>query len=417
MTYKSQLLKTLTERGYIYQYTPLEALDEICCKGPITAYVGFDATATSLHVGNLLMLMIARWIQETGNNPILLVGGGTTKLGDPSWRSAERPLLSEEKITENISGISKAFKKLLAFDGPHAARVVNNADWLDEMKYIPFLRDIGSHFSVNRMLNFEHVKSRLEQEYPFSFIEFNYILLQSYDFLELYKKYGCCLEFGGSDQWGNIISGVELVRRITGKSVYGITSSLITTSSGIKMGKTAQGAVWLNEDQVSPYEYWQFWRNTEDQDVIRFLKLYTLMPMKEIEKLSQLEGQELNQAKIILADHATALLHGETVLEGIHQTVNTVFKNQESQNLDSLPFCEISEQALVSGILILEILKKLQFIASRRAGRQAIRDRSVMLNDKIVTEELYKISPQDLFSQGTAKIALGKKKYGMIKIK
>ena len=308
---KSDLVRLLIERGHLYQATDLAGMDKAATEGVITGYIGFDATGTSLHVGSLVQIMTLRRMQQTGHRPIALMGGGTTKVGDPSDKNAQRPLLTDTEINANIAGIKKAFTPFLTFgDGPSDALMVNNADWLDGYGYIQFLREFGVHFTINRMLTFEFVKNRLEQEQSLTFLEFNYMLMQAADFLELNKRYGCTLQFGGSEQWGNIVSGIELVRRMAGKEAFGFTAPLVTTASGVKMGKTVDGAVWLNADMRSPYDYWQFWRNTEDADVGRFLKLFTELPMDEVGRLAALAGAEINEAKKILADHATTLLHG-----------------------------------------------------------------------------------------------------------
>lgn len=416
--YKSKLISTLASRGFIYQGANMEGLDEICSRGPVTGYVGFDATAQSLHVGSLAVIMVGKWMQLLGHNPIFLLGGGTTKIGDPSWRNKERPILSIEKINSNISNIQKVFSKILSFDGPHKAELCNNADWLDSVEYIKFLRDIGVHFSVNRMLSLEHIKSRLEQETHLSFIEFNYILLQSYDFLKLFQDKNCVLQFGGSDQWGNIICGIDLIRRITGKEACAFTTHLVTTASGAKMGKTADGAVWLDPNLVSAYEYWQFWRNVDDCDVEKFLKLFTLLPLDEIEKLASLKNSEVNHAKIVLADHATALLHGEDKIDCIHSTVKSVFENSGNAS-SALPSCNISHADIQSGLGILEALMLLEFITSRREGRQFIRDGIVAVNDTTIANELFnfvELLNSDMIQNCTIKISIGKKKHGVIRI-
>ena len=371
--YKSELLVTLEERGFLYQTSHGDDFDHFCCHNTLTAYVGFDATAPSLQVGNLMMLMLSLWMKRMGHLMILLVGGGTTKIGDPSWKDKLRPLLSEENIQENILGLKDAMVRVLGKD----VLIVDNASWLDALSYIPFLRDIGIHFSINRMLALDHVKSRLDQDLPLSFIEFNYPIMQAYDFLELHRRYGCSLQFGGSDQWGNIITGVDLVRRITGKAVYGMTTPLLQTSSGEKMGKTAQGAIWLNADRTSAYDYWQFWRNVDDQDVIRFLKLYTLLPMSDIHRLAGLEGKEMNEAKKILADETTALLHGKNCLNDIHDTASAVF----SQGIggDLLPSYKLAKP-----VSVVTVLKELGFTSSLTQGRQKIKEGAVKIDGHVV---------------------------------
>src|SRR5690348_16024653 len=324
--YRSSLMRLLDERGYIHQVTDAAAFDALAEKYVVSAYVGFDATAPSLHVGSLVQIMMLRRLQQTGHRPIVLMGGGTTKVGDPSGKDESRQLLSEEKIAQNIAAIRRVFEQFLTFgDGPTDAIIVNNADWLDTLEYIPFLRDVGRHFTINRMLTFDSVRLRLDREQPLTFLEFNYMILQAYDFLELSRRVGCRLQLGGSDQWGNIVNGIELTRRIDGTEVFGFTSPLITTSDGAKMGKTAAGAVWLNPDLLSPYDYWQFWRNTQDADVGRFLKLFTDLSLEDIGKLESLSGADVNQAKIVLATEATALLHGREAALAAAETAQTTF--------------------------------------------------------------------------------------------
>src|SRR3954463_14101991 len=325
-SYNSSLLKLLDERGYIHQVTDAAALDALASKEVVSAYVGFDATAPSLHVGNLVSIMLLRRLQQAGHKPIVLMGGGTTKVGDPSGKDEGRKLLSTEQIDSNIASIRRVFGRLLTFgDGPTDAIMVNNADWLDKLEYIPSLREVGRHFTINRMLTFDSVKLRLDREQPMTFLEFNYMILQAYDFLELSRRIGCRAQFGGSDQWGNIVNGIELARRIEGTEVYGVTSPLITTSDGAKMGKTASGAVWLNADLLSPYDYWQFWRNTADSDVGNFLRLFTDLPLDVIQRLESLPGAEINEAKIVLATEATAMLHGRAAAAAAAETAKTTF--------------------------------------------------------------------------------------------
>jgi tyrosyl-tRNA synthetase len=327
MTFKSDFLRVLDERGFIHQISDPEGLDKRVLAGPVTAYIGFDCTAPSLHVGSMLPIMMLHWLQQTGNKPITLMGGGTTKVGDPSGKDESRKLLSEADIAANMDGIKQVFSKFLSFgEGKTDAVMVDNAEWLDELKYIAFLRDYGPHFTINRMMTFDSVKLRLEREQPLTFLEFNYMILQAYDFVELSRRYGCELQMGGSDQWGNIINGMELGRRVDQKQLYALTSPLLTTSSGAKMGKTAAGAVWLNADMLSPYDYWQYWRNTEDADVERFLKLFTTLPMEEIAKLAALEGVEINEAKKVLANEATTLLHGADAARAAAETAQKTFE-------------------------------------------------------------------------------------------
>ena len=414
--YKSDLLATLEQRGFLYQLTHPEALDEALCGGKITAYCGFDATASSLHVGNLLALMVARWMQTLGHTPILLLGGGTSKIGDPSWRNRARPLLTDEVIQSNIEGIRGNLHQLLSFEGKNAAHLVNNADWLDELKYIPFLRDIGVHFSINRMLSLENISSRLEKEEPLSFIEFNYMLMQSYDFLKLYREYGCTLQWGGSDQWGNIVSGVDLVRRHDQAQVFGFTMPLTTLKDGSKMGKTAQGAVWMNGDLFSPYAYWQFWRNVDDADVVRFLKLYTMVDISEIERFLHVDGEELNDGKILLADRATELIHGSACLEGIHRMVKGIFSADHVNVLDrGMPHWEIPESLFVAGITMVDVLEKLEFVSSRSEARRKLAEGAVKLGQDTWNQEKTPLSVQDM-PEKWAFVRCGKKHQGWIRI-
>lgn len=417
-SYKSTFLRTLHERGFLYQGTDMESLDELCEESSITAYIGFDATANSLHVGNLLGLMMMRWLQETGHHPILLMGGGTTKIGDPSGRNTQRSMLSDDVIQKNIACLQADARKIVKFSGDHAAHIVNNAEWLDSLQYIPFLRDIGVHFSINHMLSFEMVRTRLEQEQPLSFIEFNYMLLQSYDFLELYKKHGCVLQMGGSDQWGNIVCGVDLIRRMTGKKSYGVTCPLLTTATGAKMGKSADGAIWLNPERLSPYHYWQFWRNTHDQDVERFLKLYTMLPLEKITALAALQGKEINEAKKVLADEAATLLHGATCLPGIHDTAQKIFENDITtvsfSSTSNLPSITVSQSEL-SLLTILDVLEKLSLVPSRREGRQKIREGAVRIHNTVINQETYNVTMNDA-QENKVLVSVGQKKHGLIHI-
>ncbi len=366
---KSDFLTLLQDRGFIYQATDLEALDTQMTAGPLTAYIGFDASARSFHVGNLVQIMVLYWLQQTGNHPLVLIGGGTTKIGDPSGKDESRKLLNDAEIAENIKSLSRVFTHVLSKDTP----ILNNADWLDTLNYSTFLRDYGTHFTINRMLTFESVRLRLEREDPLTFLEFNYMLLQAYDFLEFYKRYGCLLQIGGSDQWGNIINGVELVRRVAHKTVFGLTTPLITTSSGAKMGKTAQGAVWLNADLLSPYDYWQFWRNTEDKDVGRFLRLFTTLPLTEIKRLEALQGAEINEAKKALADAATAFLHGEEAVRDARATAQKLFESSNATfENTSLPTVSLSEEELQEGVSILDLFQRLGLATSKGDVRRLI---------------------------------------------
>ncbi|PPE03676.1 Tyrosine--tRNA ligase [Holospora curviuscula] len=412
--YKSDVLNTLQRRGFIYQVTHPESLDAAFYSSSVVSYCGFDATAKSLHVGNLLALMVARWMQYYGHTPILLMGGGTSKIGDPSWRDTSRPLLKDKEIEENIYGIQRNVRQLLKFDGPQAARCVNNGDWLDQLLYIPFLRDIGIHFSVNRMLGLEHVASRLEKEEPLSFIEFNYLLLQSYDFLKLYQEYGCTVQFGGSDQWGNIVSGVDLVRRYAKAQVFGLTLPLTTLRDGKKMGKTAQGAIWMDASLYTPYAYWQFWRNVEDEDVMRFLKLYTLISLEDIQYLQSEKG--INEAKILLADEATSLIHGRQCLEGIHAMVQGVFHAQAPEILDhNMPHWIIPPQRFTQGLTMVEILEHLNFVTSRSEARRKIFQGAVKMDQKVWEDSSQILTTSDM-PRNWAFIRCGKKHQGWIKL-
>ncbi|RME68865.1 MAG: tyrosine--tRNA ligase, partial [Alphaproteobacteria bacterium] len=361
---QSAFIATLQGRGFIQDATDLALLDKAAQGGPLAAYIGFDCTAPSLHVGSLVPIMMLRWLQQTGHKPIVLMGGGTTKVGDPTGRDEARRLLDDATIAANMAGIRRVFEQFLRFgDGPTDAIMVNNADWLDSLAYIPFLRDIGRHFSVNRMLSFESVKLRLEREQPLSFLEFNYMILQSYDFLELYRRHRCMLQMGGSDQWGNIVSGVDLVRRVTGAQVHGLTSPLITTADGAKMGKTARGAVWLNEESLPAYDYWQFWRNVPDEDVGRFLRLFTELPLEEIARLEACQGQELNEAKKILASEATALCRGRTAARQAAETARRTFEDGAQGH--GLPTLELARADLAGGVALLDLFVGAGLAASK----------------------------------------------------
>ncbi|GAJ46114.1 tyrosine--tRNA ligase [Holospora elegans E1] len=411
--YKSDLLHTLQQRGFIYQSTHPELLDSAFSSGSVLSYCGFDATAESLHVGNLVALMVARWMQEYGHRPILLLGGGTSKIGDPSWRDTSRPLLTNERIEKNIKGIQRNLRQFLSFDTPCGAYMVNNADWLDNLLYIPFLRDIGIHFSVNRMLSLEHVSSRLEKEEPLSFIEFNYLLLQSYDFLKLYQEYGCTVQFGGSDQWGNIVSGVDLVRRYAKAQVFGLTMPLTTLKDGKKMGKSAQGAIFVDASLCSPYSYWQFWRNVDDEDVIRFLKLYTLVSLEEIQSFS--EKDAVNEAKILLADKATALVHGNECLKGIHSMIDGVFHDKSPDTLDlNMPHWNIPADCFSKGVTMVDILERLEFVESRSEARRKISEGAVKIGNQVWGDYGQVLTEKDI-PQGWGFVRCGKKYQGWIK--
>ena len=411
---KSEFLKVISERGYLHQCTDLDTLDQRATDGMVTAYVGYDATADSLHIGNLVSIMMLHWMQQTGHRPIVLMGGGTTKVGDPSGRDETRRLLTDEQINENISGIRQTFDRFLTFgDDGNGALLVNNADWLDKLQYIPFLRDVGQHFTINRMLTFDSVKLRLDREQPLTFLEFNYMILQAYDFLELAQRHDCALQMGGSDQWGNIINGVELGRRVANKPLYGLTTPLITTSSGAKMGKTAAGAVWLSAERYSPYDYWQFWRNTEDGDVGRFLRLFTTLPLDEIAKLEALEGAEINDAKKILATEATRLLHGSEAADGAADTARQTF--EEGTVADTLPTIEVPRDDLAAGIALFALLTTAGLTASNSESRRLIKGGGCRVNDVAVKDEKAEIGLGALDGDGVIKLSAGKKRHVLVR--
>lgn len=404
----NDFLQTVRERGFIHQVTDEAALYARMQQGPLPGYIGFDATADSLHVGSLMQIMLLRWMQKCGHKPVVLMGGGTTRIGDPSFRDDARPLLTDEKIEENKAGIRKVFTPFLTFgDGPTDAVMLDNAAWLDELKYIPFLRDFGRHFSVNRMLTLDSVRIRLEREQSLSFLEFNYMLLQSYDFVELRRRHGVGLQMGGSDQWGNIIMGVELNRRADGAEVFGITTPLLTTASGAKMGKTASGAVWLNAERLSPYDYWQFWRNTEDADVARFLALFTELPMDEAKRLAALGGAEINEAKKVLATEATALLHGAEAAAQSAETARRAF--EEGQAAESLPSIDAALPAAV-----IDLAVQAGFAASKGEARRLIRQNGLRLNDEPIMDEALSVTPADL-RDGAAKLSAGRKRHVLVR--
>ena len=418
--YKSDFLNVLAQRGFIHQVSEPEALDTLARTSTITAYIGFDCTAPSLHVGSLLPIMLLYWLQQTGHRPITLMGGGTTRVGDPSGKDESRKLLTDEIIGDNLKSIREIFGRFLKFgaddskDLGNAALMANNADWLNTLNYIDFLRDIGRHFSINRMLAFNSVKMRLEREQELSFLEFNYMILQAYDFVELHKRYGCVLQMGGSDQWGNIINGIDLGRRVRNAQLFALTSPLITTSSGAKMGKTAAGAVWLNADQVSPYEYWQYWRNTEDADVARFLKLFTILPLGEIERLSVLKDAEINEAKKVLATEATALIHGRAAADEAAATARTTF--EEGGLGASLPSVDIPRAEIKAGIGVLTAFVKAGLASSNGEARRAIANNAIMVNDARVTSDKATIGEADVTPEGVVKLSLGKKRHVLLKL-
>jgi tyrosyl-tRNA synthetase len=412
--YKSDFLNVLASRGFIHQVSEPEALDALARSSTITAYIGFDCTAPSLHVGSLLPIMMLYWLQQTGHCPIALMGGGTTRVGDPSGKDESRRLLTDELINENLKGIRAVFAKFLKFAGDGGnAIIANNADWLNTLNYIDFLRDIGRYFSVNRMLAFDSVKLRLERQQELSFLEFNYMILQAYDFVELYRRHGCVLQMGGSDQWGNIISGIDLGRRLHNAQLFALTSPLITTSSGAKMGKTAAGAVWLNPDQVSPYAYWQYWRNTEDADVTRFLKLFTVLPLKEIDRLAALQGGEINEAKKVLATEATSLVHGREAAEQAAATARATF--EEGGLGANLPTIEVPRAELKAGISVLSAFVRAGLAASNGEVRRAIANNAIMVNDARVTSEKATIGEADVTADGVVKLSLGRKRHVVLK--
>ena len=405
---KSEFLKIMIERGFVHQITDVQNLDLQTCNAQLSGYIGFDCTASSLHVGSLIQIMMLRWFQKTGNKPIVLMGGGTTKIGDPSGKDSARPVLSIEQIEENQVSIKSIFKKFLKFgNNTNDAMMVDNSSWLENINYISFLRDFGSSFSINKLINLESVKLRLEREQNLSFLEFNYSLLQAYDFLQLNKQYGCSLQMGGSDQWGNIVTGLELIRKKTSKQAFGLTSPLLTTSSGSKMGKSANGAVWLNENELSNWDFWQYWRNTEDPDVIKFLKLFTELPLTEISKLEKLKGAEINEAKIILANEVTKLCRSEEEALRISNAAANTFNNIMTDN--ALPSAIISNLE----IKFIDALRVLKFVNSNGEARRLIKGNGAKINDIVINDENYSLSKED-FNIGHVKISSGKKKHGLL---
>lgn len=411
---KSEFLQVLQSRGFIHQCTDLEALDKAACEGVVTAYVGYDCTADSLHIGHLISIMMLRWLQKTGHRPITLMGGGTTKVGDPTDKDKQRPLLTDAQIAANMASIKTAFGKFLAFgDGAHDAIMVNNADWLEKLGYVDFLRDYGVHFTINRMLTFDSVKLRLEREQPLTFLEFNYMLMQATDYLELNRRYGCSLQMGGSDQWGNIINGVELVRRVDAKPAYGLTTPLLMTSSGQKMGKSLGGAVWLNADRLSPYDYWQVWRNTEDADVGRFMRLFTELPLDEIARLEALSGAEINEAKKVLADEATSLLHGREAAIAAREASSQAF--EKGQVSDDLPTLEVARDALEAGIALAALAVDAGLAGSRSDARRLAQGGGLRVNDAAENDGQRLVTLADVSADGVIKLAAGKKKIVLIR--
>ena len=413
MTYrpKSEFLTTMQERGFLADCTDLQGLDNALVKGVVPAYIGYDATAKSLHVGHLLNIMVLRWFQKSGHKPITLMGGGTTKVGDPSFRSEERPLLDTAAIDANIAGMQQVFAKYLRYGADaQGAIMLNNAEWLDGLNYLDFLRDVGRHFSVNRMLSFESVKSRLDREQSLSFLEFNYMILQAYDFVEIHRRHGCLLQMGGSDQWGNIVNGIDLARRIADAEIFGMTTPLLTTSDGRKMGKSQGGAVWLNADMLSPYEFWQFWRNTTDADVGRFLKLYTELPVAECDRLGDLQGSEINAAKIILANEVTTLCHGKDAAQAAEATAREVF--EKGGTGDELPSVTLSTQELSDGITVAQLFVRAGLAKSGKDAKRLISEGGARINDTLIEDAGQMVSPEDLTSP--MKLTAGKKRHALV---
>jgi tyrosyl-tRNA synthetase len=418
---RSDFLKTMRDRGFLHQCTGISDLDARLNEGtPVSAYLGFDATADSLHVGSLLQIMILRHLQKSGHRPIVLIGGGTSKVGDPTGKDESRKLLTEEDIQRNTDGISKVFKKFLVFgdvkENPTNAIMVNNDDWLSSLKYLEFLREYGTHFTINRMLSFESVKQRLNREAPFSFLEFNYMILQAYDFLELYRRHNAILQLGGSDQWGNMVSGTELGRRCEGAQLFALTAPLITKSDGTKMGKTAGGAIWLNADKLSEYDYWQFWRNTSDEDVIRFLKLFTELPLEEIAKLERLEGSDINQAKVVLADEATAMLHGRGCLAQIHETVENMF-NGAGESTEGLPRIFVSASDLEGdGKRFADLFLELELASSKKDAKRLIAGGGAKIGDEKISDEAAALTIADFNGRNEIVLRAGKKRAGVVEL-
>jgi tyrosyl-tRNA synthetase len=413
MTYhpKSEFMRVMIKRGFLADCTDYQGLDEALNAGVVPGYIGFDATASSLHVGSLIQIMMLRWLQKTGNKPIVLMGGGTTKVGDPSFRADERPLLTPDQIDANIGGIRKVFTSYVEFgEGKSDAIILNNAEWLDQLNYLDFLRDVGRHFSVNRMLAFESVKSRLDREQSLSFLEFNYMILQAYDFMELHRRYGCLLQMGGSDQWGNIVNGIDLTRRTLDGQIFGLTSHLLTTSDGKKMGKSQDGAVWLDADLLSPYEFWQVWRNTTDADVGRFLKLYTEMPVAECDRLGALEGSEINEAKVVLANAVTALLHGDEAAIAAETTAREVF--EKGGTGADLPTLNLNRDELGDGISIVQLIVRSGLAGSGKEAKRLIAENGAKMNDAPLTDGGLFLTADDLAEP--LKLSAGKKRHALV---
>ncbi|HMM64897.1 MAG TPA: tyrosine--tRNA ligase [Mesorhizobium sp.] len=412
--FKSDFLRIMSERGFVHQISDEAGLDELFRKETVTAYIGFDPTAPSLHAGGLIQIMMLHWLQQTGHRPVALMGGGTGMVGDPSFKDEARKLMTPETIQANIEGIRKVFSNYLNFgDGPRDALMVNNAEWLLPLNYLEFLRDVGRHFSVNRMLSFDSVKLRLERDQSLSFLEFNYMILQAYDFVELNRRYGVRLQMGGSDQWGNIVNGIDLGHRLGTPQLYALTTPLLTTASGAKMGKSLSGAVWLNPDMLSPYDFWQYWRNTEDADVGRFLKLYTTLPLDEVARLEALGGAEINEAKKVLATEVTAMLHGRAAAEQAAETARRTF--EERLTADTLPGVAVAKAELEAGIGLLALFVKAGLAASNGEARRHVQGGAVRLNDEPVSDEKRVVTLEDLSPEGAVKLSLGKKKHILVR--
>ncbi len=412
--FKSDFLRTLAERGFIQQTSDDSGLDALLQKETVTAYIGFDPTASSLHAGSLIQIMLLHWLQQTGHRPISLMGGGTGMVGDPSFKDEARQLMTPERIEENIASLKTVFSSYLDYgDGPTGALMLNNAEWLRNINYLEFLRDVGRHFSVNRMLSFDSVKLRLDREQSLSFLEFNYMILQAYDFVELAKRYGCRLQMGGSDQWGNIVNGIDLGHRMGTNQLYALTSPLLTTASGGKMGKSATGAIWLNPDMLSAYDFWQYWRNTEDADVVRFLKLYTTLPMEEIRRLEGLGGSEINEVKKILATEVTAMLHGRAAAEEAAETARKTF--EEGALADTLPTLSVPSGEIDDGIGVLALFVRAGLAGSNGEARRHVKGGAVRINDLPVSDERRVVGPDDLTGDGVIKLSLGRKKHMLVR--
>lgn len=415
-TYKSDFLNVLNERGFIHQCSDFEGLDKKLCSGVQSAYIGFDATANSLHAGSLVVITLLYWFQQCGHKPISLMGGGTSKVGDPSGKDESRKMLTDDDINTNIAGMKKVFDKYLTYgEGATDAMMVNNADWLDHLNYIEFLRDYGPHFTINRMMTFDSVKLRLEREQPLTLLEFNYMIMQAYDFVELNRRYGTILQMGGSDQWGNMVNGLELGRRKDGSELFVLTAPLLATASGAKMGKTANGAVWLNEENLAPYDYYQYFRNTEDLDVGKFLRYFTTLPLAEIAKLEKLEGAEINEAKKILAFEATKLCHGENAAKAAQDTAQKTF--EQGGIGDDLPTIEVSQSVLDSGVSVIDLLKDAGLAASNGEARRLIQGGGARINDIKIDDANQRVSANDLTGEGYIKLSAGKKKHALVRVK